>query len=289
MTEKNNFLPSSFPAGTLCIDVSSYQGAIDWNAVKQSGISCAILRGVTKNGQLDTSFTANLNQAENAGVKIIGVYHFSYALNEETAANDAANMISKLNGKKMDIYLDLEWNQQRALGRAKVTSIAKAYVNICKIHDYTCHIYSNLDWYKNVYYPAELSALGCRFWIARYPSNDTGIPKENLKPNVGESIWQYSSKGNIPGIRGNVDCSRLCADLTVPTPPSPIVKRDTGFLGQISTRSDALSIRQLPDIHSEKVGSYPKDELIPIIAETSNGWYETLKGYIAKGYVREVN
>ena len=58
-------------------------------------------------------------------------------------------MIEKLNGKKVDIYLDLEWSNQGALGKSKVTSIAKTYVNTCKSLGYTCHIYSNLDWYKN--------------------------------------------------------------------------------------------------------------------------------------------
>ena len=126
--------------------MSSYQGNIDWKKVKQSGINYAFLRGVIKNGSLDTYFEKNYSDAIKNGVNILGVYQFSYALNEDTAEKDAANMISKLKGKKIDIWLDLEWSKQRELGKNKVTSIAKSYVNTCKSLGYVCHIYSNLEW-----------------------------------------------------------------------------------------------------------------------------------------------
>lgn len=187
------------------IDVSSYQGNIDWKCVKQSGIDYAILRGVIKNGSLDSAFERNYYGALQNGVEIMGVYHFSYALSEETAGNDAINMVSKLKGRKTDIWLDLEWSEQRKLGKDKVTAIAKSYINTCKSLDCSCHVYSNLDWYKNVYHAAELKALGCKFWIARYPAQDTGIVKEHLRPDIGEYMWQYSSKGSVDGISGNVD------------------------------------------------------------------------------------
>ena len=194
------------------IDVSSYQGDIDWKRVKQAGINYAILRGVIKNGSLDSAFERNYNNAIQNGIKIIGVYQFSYALNEETAKNDAINMLKKLNGKKINIWLDLEWSEQRKLGKDKITSIAKTYINTCRASGYVCNIYSNLDWYKNVYYAAELLNLGCKFWIARYPAQDTGIVKDSLKPNVGEVIWQYSSKGSVDGIAGNVDMNIIYGD-----------------------------------------------------------------------------
>lgn len=92
---------SSIVPSMICIDVSAYQGSIHWNQVKGNNINYAILRGVTKNGQLDTRFETNYTNAIKAGITILGVYHFSYALNESTAISDAKNMISKLNGKKL--------------------------------------------------------------------------------------------------------------------------------------------------------------------------------------------
>lgn len=274
---------------TKCIDVSSYQGNIDWAKVKYSGVDYAILRGVVKNRTLDTTFEKNYSNAIQNGIKILGVYQFSYALNEDTAKNDAINMIQKLNGRKLDIWLDLEWSEQRKLGKNKVTSIATTYINTCKSLGYKCHIYSNLDWYKNVYHATELKKLGCKFWIARYPAQDNGNIKEHLKPNVGECIWQYSSKGFVPGISGNVDMNIVYENFNsqVVTPPLSNVVSETSveLLGKINTKSGSLNIRSAPNSSSAKVGAYKRNELVQLIARTSDNWYRTDKGYISGEYV----
>ncbi len=271
------------------IDVSSYQDNIDWKRVKRSGINYAILRGVIKNGSLDSTFEKNYSNAIQNGIKIIGVYQFSYALNEDVAKNDAINMIRKLNGKNIDIWLDLEWSKQRKLGKNKVTSIAKTYISTCKELGYKCNIYSNLDWYRNVYDATELKNLGCKFWIARYPAQDTGIIKENLKPNIGEFMWQYSSKGSVDGILGNVDMNIIYGNIessaTLPPSLNTISEESIELLGKINTKSGNLNIRSAPDSTSSIVGTYKKGELVQLIARTSNGWYRTDKGYISGDYV----
>lgn len=272
-----------------CIDVSIYQGNINWAKVKQSGIDYAILRGVIKNGTLDSTFEKNYFNALKNGIKILGVYQFFYALNESTAKNDAVNMIHKLNGKKVNIWLDLEWKEQRKLGKEKVTSIAKTYVNTCKELGYVCHIYSNLDWYKNVYNAAELKNMGCKFWIARYPVQDDGNIKEHLKPNVGEYIWQYSSKGSVDGISGDVDMNIVYDDVessATPLSPSNISTESyIELLGKINTQSGNLNIRSAPNSSATKIGSYKKGELVQLIAKASDDWYRTDKGYISGDYV----
>lgn len=277
------------------IDVSSYQGKINWSQVKEHGINFVILRGITKNGNMDTTFELNYKNAKSSNVNIIGVYHFSYALDIVTAEKDAKNMVGKLNGKKLNIYLDLEWYNQGALGKTKVTEIAKAYVNICKSLGYVCHIYSNLDWYKNKYNANELSALGCKFWIARYSSYDNGEIKDNLKPNIGEAIWQYSSKGNVSGINGSVDMnviydkSLLDTVPVVPTPnPSTSFETSVTLLGKITTVSSNLTIRSQPNTNATVLGSYTKASIVQLTAKTSNGWYRTDKGYISGSYVSTV-
>lgn len=270
------------------IDVSSYQGNIDWKRVKQFGINYAILRGVIKNGSLDSTFEKNYTGALQNGIKIIGVYQFSYALNEDTAKNDAINMVKKLNGRKIDIWLDLEWSTQRKLGKDKVTSIARSYINACKASGYTCHIYSNLDWYKNVYNATELKNLGCKFWIARYPAQDTGIVKNNLKPNIGEYMWQYSSKGSVDGISGNVDMNIIYGNIESSASLSPFnssTEESIEYLGKISTQSGNLNIRYAPSASSAKIGSYKKGELVQLIAKTYDNWFRTDKGYISGEYV----
>lgn len=280
---------SQLSATAKCIDVSSYQGNINWQRVKKSGIDYTILRGVIKNGSLDSAFEKNYSNAVQNGVKILGVYQFSYALSEETAKKDAINMINRINGKKLDIWLDLEWAEQRKLGKDKVTSIAKSYINTCKSLGYTCHVYSNLDWYKNVYHASELKNLGCKFWIARYPLQDNGTIKETLKPNIGEYMWQYSSKGSVDGISGNVDMNIIYGSIETSTTPLPSINISTEtsieFLGKVNTNSGNLNIRSAPNSSSTKVGSYAKGKLVQLIAKTSNNWYRTDKGYISSDYV----
>ena len=288
----DNNTTSSIPNKKImkAIDVSLYQGNIDWKQVKKSGIDYAILRGVIKNGTLDSTFENNYTNAIKNGIEILGVYQFFYALNDSTAKNDAINMINKLNGKKINIWLDLEWEEQRKLGKDKVTSIAKTYVNTCKELGYTCHIYSNLDWYKNVYHATELKNMGCKFWIARYPLQDNGAVKEHLKPNVGECIWQYSSKGSVAGISGDVDMnivydSALSFSTTLPSSQNSLSESSIESLGKINTKSDNLNIRSTPNSSSSKFGSYKRGELVQLIAKTSNNWYRTDKGYISGEYV----
>lgn len=189
------------------IDVSSYQGNIDWSKVANQGIKFAILRSSLRNGNLDTFFEKNYKEAKANGIEV-DVYQFSYALDTTTAVNDARNLIYKLNGKQVDIWLDLEWNTQGLLGKNKVTEIAVAYINECKRLGYQCNIYSNTVWYKNYYRVDKLKDLGCKFWIAKYGVND-GSYDESRKPNIGEFIWQYTSRGKVDGISGNVDLNMM--------------------------------------------------------------------------------
>ncbi len=182
------------------IDVSAYQGKADWAKVKKGGVEFAILRILNSKGK-DTSFEHNYSGCVAAGIRM-GVYRFSYALTVSQAQKEAREVIGALSGRKIDmgVWLDLEWSRQRALGSAKVKEIAGAWMKVIQDAGYECNIYCNTDWYKNI-----CSGLNAKYWIARYPAGDNGTMKESLRPNVGEVGWQYSSKGKVPGISGNVD------------------------------------------------------------------------------------
>ena len=261
---------------TYGMDVSSYQGNIDWTKVKNSNIKFVILRGVLKNGTLDTTFDKNYIGAISNGISVIGVYHYSYAFDETTAENDAANMISKLNGKKLDIYLDLEWSTQRNLGKSKVTSIAKTYINKCASLGYNCHVYSNLDWYKNVYDATELKNMGCKFWIARYPSADNGTVKDTLRPNVGEYIWQYSSKGYVSGISGNVDLNIIYGSIqeTTVTPKSTAASSSNTSYTKTQFIQD---VQSAIGTKSDGVAGYEDLAKTPTVSKTKNNKHAVVK------------
>ena len=183
------------------IDVSSWQGKPDWPKVSNSGVKFAILRIHQKSG-VDTSFEHNYKGCKSNGI-LIGGYKYSYALTPAQAIDEAENLISVLGGRGLDfpVFYDLEWSQQRSLGKQAIENIAVAFLTRIKKAGYKVGIYCNLDWYNNVLTDA-LKQYDC--WIARYPANDNGSVQERLRPNVGVG-WQYSSKGKVPGISGNVD------------------------------------------------------------------------------------
>ena len=183
------------------IDVSSWQGKPDWPKVSNSGVKFAILRIHQKSG-VDTSFEHNYKGCKSNGI-LIGGYKYSYALTSAQAIEEAENVISVLGGRGLDfpVFYDLEWAQQRSLGKQAIENIAVAFLTRIKKAGYKAGIYCNLDWYNNVLSDA-LKQYDC--WIARYPASDNGSVQERLRPNVGVG-WQYSSKGKVPGISGNVD------------------------------------------------------------------------------------
>lgn len=183
------------------IDVSSWQGKPDWPKVSNSGVKFAILRIHQKSG-VDTSFEHNYKGCKSNGI-LIGGYKYSYALTPAQAIDEAEDVLSVLGGRGLDfpVFYDLEWSQQRSLGKQAIENVAIAFLTRIKKAGYKVGIYCNLDWYNNVLTDA-LKKYDC--WIARYPASDNGSVQERLRPNVGVG-WQYSSKGKVPGISGNVD------------------------------------------------------------------------------------
>lgn len=269
------------------LDVSSYQGSIDWKKVAADHYSFAILRGVIKNGSLDNTFFSNYKSAKENGLDL-SCYQFSYALTEQEAVNAANNMIAKLNGIRLPIWLDLEWDTQGKLGKTVVTNIAKAYVATCLKSGYDCHIYSNLDWYKNKYDPTALQELGCQFWIARYANS--GEYKESLKPNIGEAMWQWTSKGTVNGITGAVDLNIMYEPIRSNLDSNTISTPNKTMLARINNCS-ALNMRSQPDSSKQNVVTIIKPSDTIIISTEQNGWYyATLSngtaGWVSAKYIK---
>lgn len=190
------------------IDVSSYQSKPDWAKVSNSEIKFAILRIHQKSGT-DSSFEHNYKGCKSNGI-LVGGYKYSYALTPAQAIDEAEAVIAVLAGRGLDfpVFYDLEWAQQRSLGKQAVENIAVSFLTRIKKAGYKVGIYCNLDWYNNVLSDA-LKQYDC--WIARYPANDNGSVQERLRPSVGVG-WQYSSKGKVPGINGSVDMNVFYKD-----------------------------------------------------------------------------
>ena len=184
------------------IDVSAWQGKIDWKTVADYGMGFAILRITEAGNVVDSQFENNLAGCNKYNIPV-GVYKYSYAMTIAEIQREARKVVSTLNGRRIQfpVFLDLEYNNQRSLGSESVHKMADAFRTIVEAAGYKFAIYCNVDWYENVIC-SHLKKYD--FWIARYPSNDDGWLQERLRPDFGVG-WQYSSKAKIPGISGTVD------------------------------------------------------------------------------------
>lgn len=181
------------------IDVSSDQGKPDWEKVAKSGIKAAILRVHQRYG-VDSSFEHNYKGCKQNGI-LAGAYKYSYALTPAQAVEEAENVIEVLNGRGLDfpVFYDLEWKQQRSLGKQAIENIAVSFLTRMKKAGYKVGIYCNMDWYNN-YLSDNLKKYD--LWLARYANNDNGTIPERLRPSVGIG-WQYSESGKVAGISAN--------------------------------------------------------------------------------------
>ena len=201
--ESQIIVPDTYQYG---VDVSEYQGTIDFAKVKDAGISFMCMRSTKKNGQVDAMFNRNLDEciAHNLGYS---VYKYAYAMTHEQARIEADSVINLLNGKRMPIWYDLEDKTLPPLGNDAIEGIALSFIGECKEAGYEVGIYCNKNWYDR--YINQYLKDKYMFWIARYGKN-TGKLDEKYKPTGNNIVaWQYTSKGSVPGIIGDVDLDVL--------------------------------------------------------------------------------
>lgn len=195
------------------IDVSEHQGRIDWNAVKTSGIDFAILRvgfgAPSWGGRVDYQFNRNISECERLGIPY-GVYIYSYAFDNQQAADEASMVINCLSGHnpRLPVYYDLEDNSIIANGRQTgIASRAQVFCNRISAAGYEPGIYANLNWFNNILTDSVFKSSSWDHWIAQYNSqcDYTG----------NYSFWQYKSNGKVPGINGNVDMNYAYVDVSL--------------------------------------------------------------------------
>ena len=196
-------LPTTYQYG---VDVSEYQGNIDFSAMKKSGISFMCMRSTKKNGSVDAKFEQNLHSCISNQIDY-SCYKYAYATTHAAARTEAASVISLLKDRKMTIWYDMEDNSLVPLGKDAIEGIALSFIGECREAGFECGIYCNKNWYDN--YMSQYLKDKFVFWIARYGKN-TGKLDEKYKPS-GKNIiaWQYTSKGSVPGISGSVDMDVL--------------------------------------------------------------------------------
>ena len=189
------------------IDVSEWQGAIDWDKVKNSGIEFAIIRtGYGRGGnQADEYYVRNVKGAKKAGIKV-GLYHYSYAESPEDAVKEAEFCLRIIDNEKLDlpIYFDIE--DDSISNKNDNETRTQMCINFCSTIEkagYWAGIYANKNWFDNY---LDYDQLKARYtiWLAHY-----GIDS----PSLDCDIWQYTSSGKVDGISGKVDMNYMYRDL----------------------------------------------------------------------------
>ena len=182
------------------IDVSTWQGDIDWNKVKADGIEFAMLRSSfgkeNPDKQTDNKFWQNYRNAKAAGVPI-GAYHYSYATTVEDAKKEADFFLSIVKDCQFEypVAFDIEDPSQMYLGKDRITDIIMAFCERVQAAGYYVSLYTNLDWISN------------RIDMSRAKAFDVWLAQWSSKPTYSGSfgMWQYTSSGSVSGISGNVD------------------------------------------------------------------------------------
>lgn len=212
------------------IDVSKHNGVIDWSKVKGS-VSGAIIRcgyGLDIKSQDDSQWLNNVKGCINNDIPL-GVYIYSYAKTNEEAKSEANHVIRLvkpyINELTFPVYLDLEekGTESGAVERARV------FAKILQTEGFTVGIYANQSWWNNYLkgldeYPK---------WVAKYSST---------KPNVANyDLWQYTSKGSVNGIKGNVDMSHCYAVFSKPVIASDVKEPEPRYQSNYEIAEEVIA------------------------------------------------
>lgn len=256
------------------IDVSYYQANINYEEVKNAGIEMAILRvgftgyGISKSKQKDKLFEKHYEGFKKAGIPV-GVYWYSCAYTESEAREEAFKVLEYIENKKIElpIFIDVEDNHdvtktglaklnQYHLSREELTKIVIAFCEVIEEHGYYVGIYASTHWLNR---KLDMNVLKrYDIWIAHW-----NVEKPTYKGEY--SIWQYSSKGKVNGISGNVDL-----DYVYKAYPDLIRERGLNHLDPISFEDINLK---------DKIYIVKKGDTLSCIAKKYNTTYQELANY----------
>ncbi len=184
---------------TIGIDVSTWQGFINWDKVKSSGVDAAMIRigyGSRNKSTMDKRFKENLKNAKKAGIKV-GIYYYSYAKDENEAINQAKWIVNELNKEKLDLPIAFDWEDWSDFMSYKINfndlnDIANAFMKEIENNGYKSMNYGSARYMEQVWdtpnYPT---------WLAYYTDNND-FEEDYV-------MWQVASDGIVSGINGYVD------------------------------------------------------------------------------------
>lgn len=235
-----------------CIDVSEFQGNIDWNKVKADGIEGVIIRAGYGRGNVDEKFEQNINGAIAAGLHI-GAYWFSYAFDDDMATNEARCIVNFIEPYKdsidMPVFFDWEYdsmNYAKKKGytpdKDSITSMTRAFCKEVESLGYSAGYYLNWDYSRNYYDESQLEDY--KRWFAWW--------EDELEGDC--YLWQTSDMGSVNGINGNVDTDTLLGELCRPS-SEPTEKPSEPSEGQETPHSEPQSYYKVGDVYTVDVNT----------------------------------
>lgn len=221
------------------IDVSEWQGDIDFKKVKESGIEVVYIRAGQGFSYEDAKFETNYEKAKENGLKI-GVYHYVTARSVEDAKLQAKFFVSLISNKKIDCKLAMDFESFGNLINSQINEIALAYLKeLEELSKKEAIVYSNT---YDAKYKFNSEVAKYPLWVAQYGVNE---PQDNGKWKSWEG-YQYSSTGRVNGISGNVDLDKFTENIflsnveEVPEVEKPKCDKEDRILYKVK-RGDTLS------------------------------------------------
>ena len=235
------------------IDVSDNQGVIDWGQVAQK-VDFAVLRSVRRSGKADYQFVANLEGCQKHSIPM-SVYKYTYAITPEAARQEAQQVVELLQSHELVgtmVWWDVEdCKELQPLGITKLTECIRAAQDVIMAAGYNFGLYVGLHVYKGRWFDFD-TFDGKRLWVARYYRGYRTMrfdddPDQRYKPSVDRKLtgWQYTSCGELDGIKGDVDLDIAYEDPTLwshPTVEPGVIY--TVSVADVWTREQAEAIRQ---------------------------------------------
>lgn len=272
------------------IDISAWQGNIDWDQVKNCIEAIIIRAGYGKNN-IDQKWVPNVEAVRDSSLDV-GAYWFSYAYTADMAYMEgcyAANAVkNKFGDRQIPIAFDLEYDSVAyaakkgvKIGRAEATLFAIRFLTAVKEFGYRPMLYTNIDYIRNYFDLGVIRAAipDLLLWVACWGSE----PKD-----YNMAVWQYSSKGSVAGIIGNVDMDEVYVDMEIRggvAVPAPAPVQENGRKQMRVTAKTWLNIREKPDVNSEDLGDLPAGTVITV-DKIENGWAH-FEGYCSAQWLKQ--
>lgn len=278
------------------IDVSKWQGTIDWGKVKAAGIDFAMIRiGFRgENGTIykDSYADYNIQSAVSAGVKV-GVYFYSTAVSTDEAQQEASWVISQISGYSISypVAFDSEGyhtsgSRTYSLSKSSRTAIARTFLSKISSSGYEPVLYSAVSGTKNAFSMSSLASFGV--WIAQYPGS--AYSDSSVCSYTGTfSMWQYTQQGTVDGISGTVDLdvSYFTRSTASPKDTSASTAAATTTSASASSQtfssvSDSVTAKSVTNLRS----SCSSKDSSNIVYQLKNGEYVNRTGIGDKGWSR---